>query len=144
MDKPLAVFCVDIGSVATKKFGWACSLVYADSDKAGSGSDMALFADTVAGNLNVGVPVALGFECPLFVPISDSPTRLTAARRGEGRRPWSAGAGSGVLATGLTETVWILRRIRERLVSPVNAYLEWSLFDRAGEGLSCGRRSSPT
>lgn len=33
---------------------------------------------------------------------------LGKARQGEGNRPWSAGAGAGVLATGLAQTAWIL------------------------------------
>jgi len=135
LEKPLAVFCADIGSVSAGKFGWAGGAINAGHYDLDSGSNISLLAEVVAGKLNDSVPVALGFECPLFVPISDDPARLTSARKGEGRRPWSAGAGSGVLATGLTETVWILRRIRQRLTSPVSAYLEWPLFDHEGRGL---------
>jgi hypothetical protein len=66
------------------------------------------------------VPVALGCEAPLMVPVSpvgpvDGWMTLGQARRGEtvdGRsRPWSAGAGSGALATGLVQVAWVLERI---------------------------------
>lgn len=61
--------------------------------------------------------MALGFEAPLMVPVSpvgvDGWTTLGQARQGEtvdgGRsRPWSAGAGSGALATGLAQLAWVL------------------------------------
>jgi hypothetical protein len=63
-------------------------------------------------------PVALGFECPLFVPLNLQPEALTTARSGEGSRPWSAGAGCGALATGLVQVAWILRKIRQELQAP--------------------------
>jgi len=36
---------------------------------------------------------------------------LGKARRGERNRPWSAGAGAGVLATGLAQGAWMLREL---------------------------------
>jgi hypothetical protein len=36
---------------------------------------------------------------------------LGKARGGEGNRPWSAGAGSGALATGLAQGAWMLRQL---------------------------------
>jgi hypothetical protein len=135
----LAIFCADIGSVAKNNFGWAGLLDQPEHRNLVSGPDIAELADIVAERLDSRVPVALGFECPLFVPISQDPARLTSARIGEGRRAWAAGGGSGALATGLTETVWILRRVRERLSSQVRAHtkahIEWPPFANAGEGL---------
>jgi hypothetical protein len=139
VDKSLAVFCADIGSVAKNNFGWAGILDQSEYRSLASGPNIAELTDEVADRLNSGVPVALGFECPLFVPISQDPARLTSARIGEGRRAWAAGGGSGALATGLTETVWILRRVREQLSSQVRAHrkahIEWPPFANAGEGL---------
>jgi hypothetical protein len=40
--------------------------------------------DAIAADLNAGHHVALGFECPLFVPVSEDPNGLTSARPGEG------------------------------------------------------------
>ena len=70
------------------------------------------------------------------MPLSDDPIDLTAARSGEGDRPWSAGAGAACLATGLTETVWILEKIR-KLISPITpvAHLSWPTFNSEGSGL---------
>jgi hypothetical protein len=89
----------------------------------------------VAKHLKRGNPVALGFECPLFVPLPENPNDLTAARSGELDRSRSAGAGAACLATGLTETIWILEKIRAPLVQPPPAYLEWKRFRQSGSGL---------
>jgi len=79
--------------------------------------------------------VALGFECPLFVPIAVEETHLTRARPGEGSRPWSAGAGCGALATGLVQAVWVLQTIRAQLTSTNTAHLDWEAFSKAESGL---------
>ncbi len=79
--------------------------------------------------------MAMGFECPLLVPIPDDPARLTSARNGEGKRAWSAGAGAGALATGLTETVWNLCNLRNKVSSNIPAFLDWSGFREVKNGL---------
>src|SRR5262245_58986181 len=100
----LEIFCADIGSIARDRFGWTRK-ISGESDKTGlSGTSIIDLVDAVAEDLNAGRKVALGFECPLFVPLPRNPHLLTAVRPGEGSRPWCAGAGSGALATGLTET----------------------------------------
>jgi hypothetical protein len=78
--------------------------------------------------------VALGFECPLFVPVPEEPMRLGGARGGEGARSWSAGAGAGALTTGLVQVAWVLSELRNR-VPAAAVYLDWSSFDAAGSGL---------
>lgn len=130
---PPMVFCADIGSVANHNFAWACSR----QEQVGHpqlNADIGALADAVATALMKG-KVALGFECPLFVPLPDDPAGLTKAREGEGNRAWSAGAGAGALATGLTETVWLLQCIRDQLPKRIPAYLDWQSFTRAREGL---------
>jgi hypothetical protein len=117
----LAVFCADVGSVAKKNFGWA----RLHEGALATGSDIAAFANALVEDLNAGRRVALGFECPLFVPITEDPRGLTAARPGEGDRAWSAGAGAGSLVTGLTETVWILDRVRRHVAVPVQTTTSW-------------------
>lgn len=130
----VAVYCADIGSVAKRRFGWAGASRVGEPALE-SGITMDGLASAVANNLNDGRPVALGLECPLFVPITDDPSGLTCARPGEGARAWSAGAGAGALATGLTQTVWLLREIAGRLTSRAPAYLDWPTFVRAHQGL---------
>ncbi len=128
MESPLLIACADIGSVRTGRFGWAAR---DDDGSWHDGDEPETLAQLVSATLRSGSQVALGFECPLFVPVSRDPNRLTSARTGEGNRPWSAGAGAGVLATGLTEVVWILRRIRE-LAPDASAVDLWDVFHRMG------------
>jgi len=123
----IIVYCADIGS----KFGWA--------SRTASGTDIRTLVDVVADDLNAGIPVALGFECPLFVPIREDPMELRSARSGEVfsgiSRPWSASAGATSMGMGIVQTIWILREVRGRLVRKVPAYLEWQRFRKAGRGL---------
>lgn len=130
----VVVFCADVGSVKAGNFSWArgevTSAAPVEHDQA-SPQDL---ASAVAAELVNGRPVALGFECPLFVPVPEDALQLGMARQGEGSRPWSAGAGTGALATGLVQTAWVLRAIRAYAPSH-DLYLDWENFARAGRGL---------
>ena len=98
------------------------------------GTEIAELVEAVAGDLGDGVPVALGFECPLFVPVPEDPFRLGSARPGEGSRPWSAGAGTGALTTGLVPAVWVLTDLRRRRPTDL-VFFDWASFNAAGAGL---------
>lgn len=103
---------VDVGSVTQNNFAWAAL---------DDGQPAALpwgrmpegAAAAVVHALHAGTPVVLVLEAPCCVPVPgpDHQQRLGAARTGEGNRPWSAGAGSGSLATGLAQGAWLLREI---------------------------------
>ena len=128
---PPIVVCADVGS--TKKgdkgnFGWW-------SSDGNSGSLPSTLARQVAGLLNRGTRVALGFECPLFVPLVDDELLLTNARPGEGSSPWSAGAGCGALATGLVQVAWVLRAVHQQVRPTRVAFLDWADFSSATSGL---------
>ncbi len=97
-------------------------------------SSPAHLAEAVVAELHLGRPVALGFECPLFIPVPESADMLGAARAGEGNRAWSAGAGTGALATGLVQAAWVLAAIRHRCTDAA-LHLEWEPFVRANSGL---------
>lgn len=109
----IVIWCADIGSVKTNKFGWCRGVIANGSLEITSDTSIEVMAKKIAEDLSQGRKVALGFECPLFLPISEDPESLTKARIGERDRAWSAGAGCGVLATGLVECVWILGKIKE-------------------------------
>jgi len=126
----LRVFCADIGSVQAGKFGWAAS--DGDGQASESGSDIRDFAERIVAHLDSGRPASVGFECPLFVPLREDPNRLTAARKGDGSRAWSAGAGTGALATGLVEVSWILREVRRELRREIACHLDWRTFGTSG------------
>lgn len=113
------VVAVDVGSVRTN-FAWAGIDLPGRRPVGEGGSHPEGAARAVLEALDSGVPVALGFEAPLMVPVSpvgpdDGWRTLGRARQGEtvdGRsRPWSAGAGSGALATGLVQLAWVLERV---------------------------------
>jgi alkylated DNA nucleotide flippase Atl1 len=131
------IYAADIGSIKSGNFGWA----RLDSEQGTTraqqrtGSEIDELVDAVEHDLNVGARgVALGFECPLFVPVPRDPVRLGAARPGEGNRPWSGGPGTAALATGLVQAAWILRALRDRCPK-VAVYLDWNDFTTTGRGL---------
>ncbi len=126
--KDIVIVCADVGSVAKGNFGWWSSL-------GESGVKPSTLGEHVSTALDSGAPVALGFECPLFVPLLDDELFLTSARPGEGSRPWSAGAGCGALATGLVQTAWVLQDIKRHLTRTTPAFISWSAFTASGSGL---------
>lgn len=126
------VYCADVGSVSAGNFGWAG---LADGETTPyECDDIAALAKAVTERLQGGKKVALGFECPLYVPLHEEPVRLTKARPVDGNRAWSAGAGTTALATGLVEATWLLLKIKENGVR-TGCHLSWSVFAEANEGL---------
>ena len=69
------------------------------------------FIQRIATALSGGA-VALGFECPCFLPIREDVADFTKARCGEGNRAWSAGAGANTSALVAPLAGNILRKIR--------------------------------
>ncbi len=130
------VYAADIGSIAEKKFGWArvdTAAGAVQSERSG-GTEISDLVDAAARDLRAGRAVALGFECPLFVPVPDAPLRLGKRRDGERDRSWSAAPGAGVMATGLVQTAWILEQLRAQ-TTDLTAYVDWAAFATAGGGL---------
>lgn len=126
--KDIVIVCADVGSVAKGNFGWWSSL-------GEGGTRLSTLGGYVSAALDSGAPVALGFECPLFIPLLDDELCLTSARHGEGSRAWSAGAGCGALATGLVQTAWVLQDIKKHLACAIPAFLSWPDFAASGSGL---------
>ena len=122
------VVCVDVGSTTTGKFGWWSSAGIGGTTPPG-------VARHIAEALNDEGAVALGFECPLFVPIAENEDALTFARPGEGNRSWSAAAGLGAMGVGIAQVPWVLRAIRSQLTRAGSAFLDWEAFRAAGAGL---------
>jgi hypothetical protein len=63
--------------------------------------------------LETGDQVAIAVEAPLAIPVLNTARwqDLGRSRAGEGSRPWSAGAGTGALATGLVQLAWLCQYI---------------------------------
>ena len=135
MHEELTIYCADIGSVAKGRFGWARLA----GEQAHMGSCIVAFVDDIACTLAKGRKVALGFECPLWVPVPENPQYLTKGRQIDGNRPWSAGAGTAVLATGVSQVAWILEELRSRLnqrdaLHP-SVHLDWTEFEGRSSAL---------
>jgi len=99
------------------------------------GEEIIDLAKALAGDLDDGRPVALGFECPLFLPVPSEAEQLGRARPGEGSRPWSAGAGPAALAIGVVEAAWLLRVLATDCRSTPEVFLDWAAFANGGTGL---------
>lgn len=130
------IYAADIGSVRSGNFGWARldpNECYARVERDDE-TEITALVDAVARDLEGERGVALGFECPLFVPVPEDPLLLGAARLGEGNRPFSGGPGTAALVTGLVQTAWILRALRERRPA-TTPHLDWDHFTAAGRGL---------
>ena len=111
---------LDVGSVKRRALGWAIM----DLDQSGSavpaaveqsaGCDLGEFANALRGSVLGGRDVALGFECPTFVPVPREASTINSPRSGEPRdRGFAAGAGAASLVTGLVETTWVLRALAD-------------------------------
>lgn len=126
------IFCADLGSTHGGNFGWFGRM---SDDDSKYGTDISELAESVAGRLNLGHRVALGFEAPMFVPLRDNPMELTRQRVGERGTNWIGGPGASVLATGLAQVPWILRAMRSLLSVPLTATQDWNIFSRGDSSL---------
>jgi hypothetical protein len=109
------VVAVDVGSVGPpSRFAWV-ALDVEGSEPAVGGVDPGSAVDAVVAGLAGGGQVAVLLESPMAIPVPDRWQGLGKARAGEGNRPWSAGAGAGVLATGVAQAAWIFRALAERV-----------------------------
>lgn len=121
----LVVYCADVGSVGKGNFGWARLDVVGGSTHVSR--DIEELVAAAAGDLREERPVALGFECPLWVPLPADGKALGKGRPNEGSPSWSSGPGGNVFATGVAQVPWTLRGLRNE-VGTGCAYLEWEAF----------------
>jgi hypothetical protein len=123
MKTGVAVACVDVGSIVKHHLGWAVI----EGAGATHGRDPADVVGTSSSILNRGLQLAIGFECPLYVPVRDNPLELTCCRKGERYVNWCGGPGGAVLSTGLVQAHWILTRIA-RAAPGIRGTTRWSEF----------------
>lgn len=105
------VCVVDVGSPKQGNLGWC--LIRHDGQEEITGDNL----DDLVSNISKGIStkgLLLGLEACLFVPIRKEVLRLTAGRKGEGNRPWSAGAGAQVLAINLPIMTYIFSEIYQK------------------------------
>ncbi len=108
---PDRVIVADIGSVSRPfKFAWA-AVDLSHPEPVGCGDDPGNCVDALLDAIGSESRVALLLEAPMAVPVPSAETGwsgLGRARAGEGNRAWSAGAGTGALATGLAQDADVL------------------------------------
>jgi len=138
--KNLRIYAVDVGSLQIQKgrttpnFAWASGKAEGDIDN----KDFSInnLIELVYQDLSASIPVALGFEAPLFIPVREKPEQLTAPREVEPKnRAWSAQAGPFVLAQAIVQMPWIMRALFVRLSHPFPCFFNWQEFTAAGTGL---------
>ena len=131
----LEVFCADIGSLAKRKFAWARRLQAAEGEEVHAPGSIDSLATAVAYRLSQDQPVALGFEMPLFAPVPVESSGLGRARPSDKNAPaWSSSTGASVLATGLVQVAWLLKRLHEA-VPQVPIHFRWEPFEESKAGL---------
>jgi len=119
----IVIGAIDVG--APRNIGWAII----DGDSELYGNDLDVFVEAFAERV-VGRPAALGFECPLFIPLRQGLQKLTAQRDGEQGRPWSAGAGATVTTIGLAIVTYTLSQLRTKMgvTSGAGITLDWNAW----------------
>jgi len=107
-----AIYACDIGSCRRGHFAWARIGPNGDSK---SSTDIEGLVSSLQEDLERRISISLGFEAPLFIPVPDDPTEIAMARKGEGNRSFSAGAGASAALVGLQEIAWIMRRLKDHV-----------------------------
>jgi hypothetical protein len=132
------VVAVDVGSVSAAgggRYAWAALdlAVAAKACFAGAGRSPDGTAKAVLEALAEGTPVAVGWEAPGTLPVPGPAAwrELGQGRQGEGNRAWSAGAGAGALCTGLAQSAWLCRAVKEA-AGPVLATCDPARWTRQG------------
>ena len=123
----VTIAAIDVGSLA--KIGW-----WRKSAREGphESNDLDSLVEVIAQDLDGGERVALGFEAPLFVPVPADHGGLNRGRPGEGRWPWSAGAGATVLAIGAQQAAYVFSSLAMR-VRPRVSFDPQELLNRGAD-----------
>ncbi|MCY4177946.1 MAG: hypothetical protein OXD32_05580 [Endozoicomonadaceae bacterium] len=109
LNRTYNICVIDIGSPKLGNLGWCLIDKTKGNTFTGSNLDN-LFPHIISATRRNGL--ILGLEAPLFVPIRQDLMLATKARKGEERRPWSAGAGAQVLTMNLPIMIYIFKGIK--------------------------------
>jgi hypothetical protein len=118
----MIVYACDVGSIARKRFGWTSSTRGAKGSR-----DIEELVDEVVKDVKAGNRIAIGFECPLFIPVTVSSKDVGKARVGDGDKAYTAAPGACAAMTGLSELAWVLHEIHEKMPD-VKATTSWTAF----------------
>lgn len=125
----IVVYAVDIGTTNVQRgqdhgnVGWVrtCS-----EDDEAAGHDLDELWRLVVLDLDAGRPVAIGFECPLFIPLPSDSAGLCKQRVGDAGMPWNYGAGIYAMGIGLQEMTFVLDRMAANASIPPTPTLVWA------------------
>ena len=112
--QPYHICVIDIGSPKLGNIGWC--LIDLQQGQEVTGTHLDDVIPHIASALKTG-GLLLGIEAPLFVPLREDLMLATKARKGEGKRPWSAGAGAQVLALNLPIMIYLFNGIKSHATS---------------------------
>lgn len=131
----LQVFCADVGSIPRDRFAWARRIPSTEDEEVHQPESIESLAASVVHLLHDGEPVALGFEAPMFVPVTEQAEQLGKARPCDAPSPsWSSSVGASVLATAMVQVPWVLRYIHDQ-VSDLHVHVGWPSFAEQQGGL---------
>lgn len=116
-----AIGVIDVGSPRSGKLGWA---ILEPGHAPQTGGDLDVFIEAVSAT-GSRVPLAIGFEAPMFIPARTVALDVLSARSGEGSRPWSAMAGATVTTTALAIVAYTLTGLRRRMPA-ATASMDWT------------------
>ncbi len=109
VNNPYDVCVIDIGSPKLGNIGWCFIEVKTNNIYVGKNLNKLI---PLIGNCLKNQALILGLEAPLFVPLRGDLLLATKARKGEGSRPWSAGAGAQVLAMNLPIMTYLFQKLK--------------------------------
>ncbi len=138
--KDIVIACVDIGSPQQGNVGYSIWLNgtqhFPVQNTPCPVNDRAIaFVDCLANLIRQNYRIALGFECPLFVPRRDNFDKLSKQRVGETgiavavkySKSWSASAGVCSLGIGIPIADWILKKLKAKN-ELIIATVDWNAF----------------
>lgn len=129
------IYAVDVGSTLNGRNGIA--FAWAKVPRVGGqpmvSVDPEALTDSIASDLRVGEPVAIGLEAPLYLPVPTDVTRLSRGRQNERDRSCFAPAGGYVATLALHQTAWLLRRLRSSCEELCDLTVEISQWPPIGD-----------
>lgn len=125
----ITVYAVDIGTTNVQRgqdhgnVGWVrtCS-----GGEEAAGHDLDELWPLIVVDLDAGRPVAIGFECPLFIPLPADTAGLCKQRDGDAGMPWNYGSGIYTMGIGLQEATFVLARVAVTASTPPTPTLVWA------------------
>ncbi|HUT97762.1 MAG TPA: hypothetical protein VM054_01645 [bacterium] len=117
----IVVYACDVGSTRGENFGWA----KCENGEIKLGTNK---IDELVNELSKSLykkPVALGFECPCFLPIPGKSAQLSKGRVNEHDRSCFAPAGGYVATLGIHQMAFIFDNIKQNVLKVSVNYSEW-------------------